>query len=174
LGAISYAFAYAEMLEQTESLGFQPDYVVHATGSGGTQAGLVVGAKALTPNTKVLGISVSEEAESYSQDVYTIAKDTEKALNLDIGLDRGDVHVLDEYLGEGYGILTKDVSETIRKVSLREGIFLDPVYTGKAMTGLFDLIKRDTIKKEDKVVFFHTGGIAALFPNKHKLTSFLT
>jgi D-cysteine desulfhydrase/L-cysteate sulfo-lyase len=76
-------------------------------------------------------------------------------------------------LGEGYGILTKDVSEIMRKVSVKEGIFLDPVYTGKAMTGLADLIDRGTIKKEDKVVFFHTGGIAAIFPNKHKLTSFL-
>jgi D-cysteine desulfhydrase family pyridoxal phosphate-dependent enzyme len=174
LGAISYAFAYAEMLEQTESLGFQPDYVVHATGSGGTQAGLAVGAKALTPDTRVLGISVSEDKETFSQDVYTIAQDTEKALNLDTALDKEkDIHVLDEYLGEGYGIVTKDVSETIRQVSVKEGIFLDPVYTGKAMTGLFDLIKNGTIKKEDKVVFFHTGGTAALFPNKHKLTSFL-
>ncbi len=173
LGAISYAMAYAEMLEQTESLGFHPDYVVHATGSGGTQAGLVVGAKTLTPNTKVLGISVSDDAESFSQDVYTIAKDTEKALDVDIGLDREDIHVLDDYLGEGYGIITKEVSETIRQVSVKEGIFLDPVYTGKAMTGLFDLIKNGTIKREDKVVFFHTGGTAALFPNKHKLTSFL-
>ena len=69
LGAISYAHAYAEMLEQTDSMGFRPDYVIHATGSGGTQAGLAVGAKALTPNTKVLGISVSEDKETFSQEV---------------------------------------------------------------------------------------------------------
>lgn len=174
LGAISYALAYAEMLEQAESLDFQPDYVVHATGSGGTQAGLAVGAKALTPSTKVLGISVSDDKDKFSQDVYTIAKDTEQALDVDIGLDKeADIHVLDEYLGEGYGIITKDISETIRRVSVKEGIFLDPVYTGKAMTGLFDLIKKGAFQKEDKVVFFHTGGTAALFPNKHKLTSFL-
>ncbi len=174
LGAISYAHAYAEMLEQTESLGFHPDYIVHATGSGGTQAGLTVGAKALTPKTKILGISVSEDKETFSQDVYTIADDTVKALNVDIVLSKEeDIHVLDDYLGEGYGILTKDVSETIRQVSVKEGIFLDPVYTGKAMKGLFDLVKNGTIKKEEKVVFFHTGGTAALFPNKHKLTSFL-
>ncbi len=174
LGAISYAQAFAEMIEQTEALGFQPDFVVHATGSGGTQAGLVVGAKALTPDTKVLGISVSDEKDQFSRDVYTIAQETERALGMDIALNReADIHVLDEYLGEGYGIITKDVSETIRRVSVKEGIFLDPVYTGKAMTGLFDLVKKGTIKKEDKVVFFHTGGTAALFPNKHKLTAFL-
>jgi len=173
-GAISYALAYAEMLEQTESMGFQPDYVVHASGSGGTQAGLAVGAKALTPNTRILGISVSEDKETFSQDVFTIAQDTMKALDVDIDLNKeGDIHVLDEYLGEGYGILTKDVSDAIRQVSVKEGIFLDPVYTGKAMTALFDLVKNGAIKKEDKVMFFHTGGTAALFPNKHKLTSFL-
>jgi D-cysteine desulfhydrase family pyridoxal phosphate-dependent enzyme len=174
LGAISYAQAFAEMIEQTESLGFQPDFVVHATGSGGTQAGLVVGAKALTPDTKVLGISVSEEKDQFSRDVYTIAQETEQALDVDIALNKeADIHVLDEYLGEGYGIVTRDVSETIRQVSVKEGIFLDPVYTGKAMTGLFDLIKNGTVKNKDKVVFFHTGGTAALFPNKHKLTSYL-
>jgi D-cysteine desulfhydrase family pyridoxal phosphate-dependent enzyme len=174
LGAISYAQAYAEMLEQTESLGFKPDFVVHATGSGGTQAGLAVGAKALTPDTKVLGISVSDEKETFSQDVYTIALETEKALDLDVSLDKNtDIQVLDEYLGEGYGIVTQDISDAIRRVSISEGIFLDPVYTGKAMTGLFDLIKKGVIDKKDRVVFFHTGGTAALFPNKHKLTSFL-
>jgi len=162
------------MLEQAEFMGFQPDFIVHATGSGGTQAGLVVGAKALTPNTRVLGISVSEDRETLSQDVFTIAQDTVKALNVDIDLNKeGDICVLDEYLGEGYGVITKDVSDAIRQVSVREGIFLDPVYTGKAMTALFDLVQNDTIKKEDKVVFFHTGGTAALFPYKHKLTSFL-
>ncbi|MGD9346320.1 MAG: D-cysteine desulfhydrase family protein [Candidatus Aminicenantes bacterium] len=174
LGAISYAQAYAEMLEQTESLGFQPDYVIHATGSGGTQAGLAIGAKALTPDTKVLGISVSDEKEKFSQDVFTIVQETAKALDLDIALDKeADVHVLDEYLGDGYGIVTKDISDTIRQVSLKEGIFLDPVYTGKAMTGLVDLVEKGAIDKEGRVVFFHTGGTAALFPNKHKLTSFL-
>ena len=174
LGAISYAQAYAEMLEQTEFLGFQPDCVVHATGSGGTQAGLVVGAKALTPNTRVLGISVSDDKETFSRDVFQISQDTEKALDVDIALNKEeDIHVLDDYLGEGYGIITKDVSETIRMVSVKEGILLDPVYTGKAMTGLFDLVRNGTIKRGEKVVFFHTGGTAALFPNKHKLTSFL-
>jgi L-cysteate sulfo-lyase len=174
LGAISYAYAYGEMLGQTVTLGFFPDYVIHATGSGGTQAGLAVGAKALTPDTKVLGISVSEDKDTFSQDVFTIAQDTAKALDVDIDWNRDeDIHVLDEYLGEGYGIVTRDVAETIRQVSVKEGIFLDPVYTGKAMTALFDLVRNGTINKDDKVVFFHTGGTAALFPNKHKLTSFL-
>jgi 1-aminocyclopropane-1-carboxylate deaminase/D-cysteine desulfhydrase-like pyridoxal-dependent ACC family enzyme len=174
LGAIAYALAYAEMLEQTDSLGFRPNYVIHASGSGGTQAGLAVGAKALTPKTKVLGISVSEDKVTFSQEVFTIALDTVKALDLDIPLNEDrDIHVLDEYLGDGYGIITRDVSDVIRQFSVTEGIFLDPVYTGKAMIALIDLVQNGAIKKEDTVVFFHTGGTAALFPNKHKLKSFL-
>jgi L-cysteate sulfo-lyase len=173
LGAISYANAYAELLGQTESLGFQPDIVIHASGSGGTQAGLVVGAKAITPNTKVFGISVSEDKETFGRDILSIAKETASAMGLDTSIHREDILVVDEYLGEGYGIVTKDVSDAIRLVATKEAIFLDPVYTGKAMTALFDLIKHGAVKKEDKVVFFHTGGTAALFPNKHKLTSFL-
>jgi D-cysteine desulfhydrase family pyridoxal phosphate-dependent enzyme len=173
LGAIGYVNAFAEMLEQTECLGFRPDYVVHATGSGGTQAGLVFGAKALSPKTKVLGVSVSEEKESFSKDVLSIAKDTEKAFGLDLSISEDDVIVFDEYLEEGYGVVTESVSDVVRLVSMREGVFLDPVYTGKAMVALFDLVKKEYIPKDAKVVFFHTGGTAALFPNKGKLTSLL-
>lgn len=173
LGAISYVNAFIELLEQTEGMGFVPDYIVHATGSGGTQAGLVVGAKALTDKTRVLGISVSEEKESFGQDVLTIAQDTIKALEMDLSIGKEDIIVLDEYIQEGYGIVTKGVSETIRFVAQKEGIFLDPVYTGKAMMGFIDLIKKDYFKSEDKIVFFHTGGTPALFPNKHLIIQHL-
>lgn len=173
LGAIGYVNAFAEMMAQAEDLGFQPDYVVHATGSGGTQAGLVFGAKAMSPKTKVLGVSVSEEKKVFSKDVLSIAKGTEKALDTDLSIAEEDILVFDEYLEEGYGVITQNVSDIIRLAAMREGLFLDPVYTGKAMVGLADLVRKGTIPKESKVVFFHTGGTAALFPNKEKLTSFL-
>jgi L-cysteate sulfo-lyase len=173
LGAVSYVNAFAEMLEQAEAQGIELDYVIHASGSGGTQAGLVVGAKALTENIKVLGISVSEERESYGEEVLTIAQDTIKALDLDISISKEDIILFDEYIGEGYGIVDKEVSEVIRLVATREAIMLDPVYTGKAMVALVDLAKKGYFKKDDKIVFFHTGGTPALFPNKHKLFNFL-
>lgn len=173
LGAISYVNAFAEMMEQEDVLGLGFDYLVHATGSGGTQAGLAVGAKALSDKTKVLGVSVSEQKDIFQKDVLTIAQDTTKALDLDLLMDEEDITVLDEYIQEGYGIVNKEVSETIRLVAQKEGIFLDPVYTGKAMVGLIDLIKKDYFKKEDKIVFFHTGGTPALFPNKHHFDRFL-
>jgi len=173
LGAISYVNAYVEMVEQAKALGVQADYVVHSTGSGATQAGLVVGAKALTRGAKVLGISVSDDKVTFGKDVLKIVRATEKALKLETQIKADDVIVFDEYIKDGYGIVNKEVADMIRLVFTKEGIVLDPVYTAKAMAGLVDLIKKGYFEKTDKVVFFHTGGTPALFPNKHKLVEFL-
>ncbi len=174
LGAISYVSAFVEMAEQAERQGENVDYVVHASGSGGTQAGLAVGAKALSDKCKVLGVSVSEEKGTYRELVLDIARDTANALELDLEIDEGDIVLFDEYIGEGYGEVNKEVSEAIRQMSIQEGIFLDPVYTGKAMVALVDLVKKGYFHEDDNVVFFHTGGTAALFPNKNKLIKFLS
>lgn len=173
LGAISYVEAFVEMLEQVNSQQVEVDYIVHASGSGSTQAGLVVGAKALEENIKVLGISVSGEKAAYGKDVLAIAQDTVKALQIDVDISEEDIIIFDEYIEEGYGIVNKKVSEAIRLVAIREGIMLDPSYTGKAVVALLDLIKKGYFKKEDKVVLFHTGGTPALFPNKNNLLNFL-
>jgi L-cysteate sulfo-lyase len=173
LGAVSYVEAFAEMLEQAASEGFTPDHVVHATGSGGTQAGLVVGAKALTENCRVLGISVSEPKGPISEDVRRIAGECDEALDLGLRIGPGDVIVNDEYLGSGYGAVDRDVAEVIRLVFQTEGIVLDPVYTAKAMAGLIDLVQKGVFKKTDRVVFFHTGGTPALFPYRRELLGFL-
>ena len=111
LGAISYVKAFVEMVEQTETTGIEIDYVIHASSSTGTQAGLLVGAKALKENVKVLGISVSEEKESLKRDVLTMAQDTIESLYLDLSISKEDVIVFDEYIKEGYGIVNKEVSE---------------------------------------------------------------
>jgi D-cysteine desulfhydrase family pyridoxal phosphate-dependent enzyme len=173
LGAISYVNAFVELLEQAGKQHLDVNYVVHSSGSGGTQGGLAVGAKAIKEDTKVLGISVSEDKEIYGEEVLTIARDTAKALSLDLAMEKKDIIIFDEYIKEGYGILNKEVSEALRFVAVKEGIFLDPVYTGKAMAALIDLVKKGYFKKEDKIVFFHTGGTAALFPNKHNLVKLL-
>jgi len=173
LGAISYVDAFVEVLEQSEELGFEINAILHATGSGSTQAGLAVGAKTLKEDVKVLGISVSDDKESFGKDVLDIAQDTVKALKTEIEMEKEDIIIFDEYIKEGYGVLNKDVAEAVRFMSEKEGIFLDPVYTGKAMAGLMDLVKKDFFKKEDNIIFLHTGGTPALFPNKHKLVDFL-
>ena len=173
LGAVSYLNTFVETMEQCETMGIEIDYIVLASGSGGTQAGLTVGAKAIKDNIKVLGISVSDEKEPYSQDILVIAQDTVKALDFALKIEKEDVIIFDEYIKEGYGIVNKEVSDALRLVAVKEGIFLDPVYTGKAMVALIDLIQKGYFRKEDKIVFLHTGGTPALFPNKHKLGRFL-
>lgn len=173
LGAIAYAEAFVEAVEQAESTGVVFDRLVHATGSGGTQAGLAVAAKALGGRIEVCGISVSENKEVFSRDVLDIAEQTIRVLDLDIAITEEDIHVLDDYLGEGYGLVNQEVAETIRMVAVQEGIFLDPVYTGKAMAGLIDQIRQGRFQREEKILFFHTGGTPALFPNKHRLGEFL-
>jgi 1-aminocyclopropane-1-carboxylate deaminase/D-cysteine desulfhydrase-like pyridoxal-dependent ACC family enzyme len=169
LGAVAYVAAFAEMLEQTRAFGFEPEAVVHSTGSGATQAGLVVGAKVLAPGTKVVGISVSDQKASFARLVLEIVRATEADLGLEAGVREVDVIVLDEYIKDGYGVVNKDVADAIRLVFRREGIVLDPVYTAKAFVGLADLVAKGTFKKSDRVVFFHTGGTPALFPNRKKL-----
>ncbi|HDT12947.1 MAG TPA: D-cysteine desulfhydrase family protein [Candidatus Aminicenantes bacterium] len=173
LGAISYVAAFAEILDGMRGLNLEPDYVVHATGSGGTQAGLVIGAKALAPGCRVLGISVSDPKGPFADDVLEIARATDEALGLGLEVMADDVTVFDEYLGQGYGAVDKAVAETIRLVFQTEGIVLDPVYTAKAMIGLKDLIRTGFFKPADKVVFVHTGGTPALFPHRNEIFNFL-
>lgn len=175
LGAVAYAETYAEMFLQAENLGFTPDYVILASGSGGTQAGLIVGAEALGGATKILGISVSDEKKSFGDLIATIAEDTFAALDLDLDWQKADaVRVYDEYLAEGYGIVNRDVARALRLVAETEGLFIDPVYTGKAMVALIDLIHKGYFRPSDRVVFMHTGGTAALFPNRDPIRRFLS
>jgi len=94
-------------------------------------------------------------------------------LEIETEVKKQDVIVFDEYIKGGYGIVDKELAETLRFAAIQEGIFLDPVYTGKAMVGLMDLIQKGYFKKEDKIAFFHTGGTPAIFPNKHLISNFL-
>lgn len=173
LGAVSYVAAFAEIVNEMRAGGIEPDYIVHSTGSGGTQAGLVVGARALTDGCRVIGISVSDPKGPFSDDVLEIARATDEALGLGLDIRPEDVIVFDEYIGEGYGVVDRGVAETIRLVFQTEGIVLDPVYTAKAMAGLIDLVKTGFFNKTDRIVFVHTGGTPALFPNREKIAGFL-
>jgi len=173
LGAVSYVEAFSELLEQARERGFTPDAVVQSTGSGSTQAGLLVGAKALSPSTRVVGISVSDEKAPFSRDVETIADSLEAALGVRTGFTPEDIIVFDEFIKDGYGVVNREIADVIRLMFRREGIVLDPVYTSKAFAGLVDLVRRGYFRKTDRVVFLHTGGTPALFPNRHKLVELL-
>ena len=173
LSDVGYFAGGRELIEQCRAAGVEPGAVLLATGSGGTQAGLVIGAKALSDRCRVIGISVSDPQGPFAEEVLAIARAADEALGLRLGVEPSDVIVLDKYIRDGYGMVDREVAETIRLVFTREGIVLDPVYTAKAMAGLVDLILTGYFKPTDKVVFFHTGGTPALFPNREKIVEFL-
>ena len=169
LGAVAYANGFRELLGQARDAGVTITHVVHATGSGSTQAGLVVGAKMLAPEVEVIGISTGGSKAAGEANVLAISRETVDAMGLDVTIEPGDVVVHDEYFGEAYGVLNADAVEAIALTARTEGILLDPVYTGKAMTGLLDLIRSGQFQQTDAVVFLHTGGTPALFPYREGL-----
>jgi D-cysteine desulfhydrase len=128
-----------------------------------------VGAKALGSHTKVLGISLSREAAAVKENVAEIATQTARMLDLNMTVSPEEILVLDDYVMEGYGILTEEIADAIKVVARTEGILLDPVYTGKAMAGLIDLSKKGYFRKNESVIFIHTGGTPALFVYKEQL-----
>lgn len=173
LGAMGYVTALIETHNQAEARGVVPDYVVIPTGSGGTQAGLVVAAAALRAGTKIIGISVSGSADAIRRNVARIASETADALGLRLSFSPEDIIVFDDYVGEGYGVLNQPTADAIQRVARGEGILLDPVYTGKAMSGLIDLVETGYFDPDDVVVFIHTGGAPAIFHYGDELLRFI-
>ncbi len=171
IGVLGYVNAMLELLDQANSQRTKIDYVLTACGTGGTQAGLILGAKALNADIKVLGVAISPADDI--EVAVPLVKETAKLLNIDLGLNPEEAKVFNEYVGEGYGAIHKDVVDAIKLVAEKEGIFLDPVYTGKAMAGLIDLVKKGYFTKRDTVVFLHTGGTPALFAYKAPIKSIM-
>jgi D-cysteine desulfhydrase len=169
LGAVGYVAAMEELILQLRDLRLSADAIVFASGSGGTQAGLIVGSKALGFEGRVLGISVAWTQEVLRATVNELVPQTAQLLGLQLSFDQADVVVCDEYLGGGYGVLGDLERDAIRLIARREGILLDPVYTGRAMGGLLDLIRKGVFTPEDTVVFWHTGGTSALFAYSEEL-----
>jgi D-cysteine desulfhydrase len=167
VGTAAYALAFAELWDQLERMaecaGLLFDRIVFASSSGGTQAGLIVGAKACGYQGQVLGISVDKTGGHLREIVGSLLAPTAAHLGLDLSFSPDDVLVDDRHIGGGYAVLTAAERDAIRLVAELEGILLDPVYTGKAMAGLLDLIRRGEIGTSEKVLFWHTGGIPALF-----------
>lgn len=172
-GGIAYLDFFYELIEQCRELGIEPDWIVHATGSGSTQAGLIAGSKLMDSKVKILGISVSDKKEEFEGIIKKILENIENYIQIELPLKDEDLKVIDEYIGDGYGILNKEIVDCIRSIAEKDGIFLDPVYTGKAMSGLLDLINKGYIKKDEKVIFIHTGGLPALFSYEEKFQKFI-
>jgi L-cysteate sulfo-lyase len=169
-GALGYAAVALELLAQVNEIGLRIDRVVHATGSAGTQAGLVAGFAALNAGIRVLGIGVRNPRDKQEANVHKLAEATAAKLGLKDGIARESVEANCDYVGAGYGIPTDGMAEAVMLLARTEGIFLDPVYSGKAMAGLIDLIRRGMFRVDENVVFVHTGGQVGLFAYKDFLT----
>ena len=170
LGATGYVYAMQEFCQQTEEMGLNLDFIVFASSSGGTQAGLVLGSIAYGFRGSVLGISVDHPAGVLNTQVSALATATATHLGLGSVQIAGNVHVNDDYVGGGYGKMGAEDREAIELVAQMEGVLLDPVYTGRAMAGLIDLIRWGAFTRGQKVLFWHTGGMPALFAYADKLS----
>jgi len=163
VGATGYVAAMEELMEQARQMDLRLDRIVFASSSGGTQAGLVVGAKATGYSDQVLGISVDEKCEDLQALVAQLATATATHLKLGLKFAPGEIAVNADYLGAGYGVLGAPEREAIRLAAEMEGLLLDPVYTGRAFAGMIDLIRKGEIRRDESVLFWHTGGTPALF-----------
>lgn len=163
LGCASYILAVGELLDQLKAASVTPDWIFITTGSCGTHAGVLSGKKYFNSSIPIYGISVSRSKAECLQRIPILVQKTADLLEHPLPLEAGDVIVNADYLGPGYSIITPAAREAIYKVAQLEGIFLDPVYTGKTMAGLFDLVERGEIKHSSTIVFWHTGGTPGIF-----------
>lgn len=169
LDAVAYVNCMLEICEQLENMDLKPD-CLYVASADTTQAGLVLGAKYLGFDFPIVGINPLDKiwGEDVPPLVAKIASMAAKILDLDIQIKASEVISYSDYVGRGYGQVTQEGIEAIKLVAEKEGIFLDPVYTGKGMSGLIDHIRQGKIKRGEKIIFLHTGGFPALFPYSEK------
>ena len=169
-GAYGYAHCALELQTQAAQLGIGPiDWVVCATGSAGTQAGLLAGHALLDNPPKLLGVSVRAAEAQQRHTVHQLAQKTLARLDETKTITMDDVLVDDRFVGPGYGQLSADTIAAIQLLARTEGALLDPVYSGKGFAGLIARIREGAFAEDDTVVFLHTGGAAALFAYHDKL-----
>jgi L-cysteate sulfo-lyase len=163
IGSLGYVRCAMEILQQLEEQKIHIDQIVLATGSAGTQAGLLAGLIAAQSTIPVLGITVSRSGEAQQALVDSLLREILTDLGLDSALAEGRVHANGNYYGTGYGIPTAAMIAAVKQTAQLEGVLLDPVYTGKAMAGLLDLCAQGAVAQGSRQLFLHTGGSQGLF-----------
>lgn len=163
IGATGYVACAEEIIAQSFDKGLNLDYVVTTSGSAGTHAGLVTGFYANNTNIPVIGINISRKKSVQEELVYGLVERTAARLGIKQAIPREAVVCYEEYVGPGYSLPTPEMIDAVKLVAATEGILLDPVYTGKAMAGLIGLIRQKHFKKDENVLFVHTGGSPALY-----------
>lgn len=171
LGAMGYVNAIKEMAEQYKAAGdVPPDYIVAPVGSGGTLAGMHIGCSQYWPETRVIGIAVTGSAVPFSERIAVMANAGADLLDLDRRWTAENIDIVNDYIGPGYSIPSKEGNAAIKLAASKEGMFLDPVYTGKAFAGIMGCVEAGRIEKAASVLFVHCGGSPALFPFANMLT----
>jgi L-cysteate sulfo-lyase len=163
VGALGYVGCALEMLEQFEAQHLAVDQIITATGSAGTQGGLIVGLKAMQSEIPLLGIGVSAAQDVQEEKVFKLACDTAEHVGKPGVVHRNDVVANCDYIGAGYGVPTDSMNEAVMLLARLEGLLFDPVYSGKALAGMIDMIRTGRFDDARNIVFLHTGGSAALF-----------
>ncbi len=164
LGAAGYVAAVEELAEQLDTRNITVDRIVFASGSAGTHAGILLGVRALGLKARAEGVCDGANADEVLEKVKILTSKTIELLGLDIQLTDED-YVLHGNLGQsGYGVITEAEREAIHLLARTEGIIVDPVYTGRALAGLIDLVRQGVFGQDETVLFWHTGGVAGLFP----------
>jgi len=167
-GAMGYTFAMEELMTQLADLrGGGLDWIVFGTSSGGTHAGIVLGQRLFKFKGKALGISIDESVAQLKANVSALATQASEKLGERIEFIGDDVLATDDYCQAGYGVFGEGEREAIKLFASAEGLLLDPVYTGRAAAGMIDLIRKGILKKDETVLFWHTGGQPALFADKY-------
>jgi D-cysteine desulfhydrase family pyridoxal phosphate-dependent enzyme len=172
VGALGYAYAMRELMEQGSrgeagGTGVVPDWIVFGTSSGGTHAGMTLGKRLFGYPGTILGISIDEDESWLRTHVSALASDASELVGPRIDFRSSDVDAMDAYCKAGYGVLTDSEREAISLFARHEGLLLDPVYTGRAAAGMIDLIRKGYFRKDDTVLFWHTGGQSALFADRY-------
>ena len=163
IGALGYVNCALELINQATERGLVIDHLVTATGSAGTQGGLIVGLQAMNAGIPLLGIGVNAARDEQEQKVFDLACETADYIGVPGVVAREDVVANCDYVGDGYGIPTDAMNEAVMLLARLEGLLFDPVYSGKALAGLIDLVRSGHFSAADNIVFLHTGGSAALF-----------
>jgi D-cysteine desulfhydrase len=177
LGALGYVRATEELVNDianTMGGAHQPCTIISAAGSGGTGAGLILGAKIFNVNARIVGINVCDDRNHFIREIGTICENAIADYQLDIDFDRErDIEIVDGYVGRGYTLSQPEELKLLKEVAQTEGIFLDPVYTGKAFYGMIEELKRDSKCFGERIIFIHTGGIFGLFQKANELEPYL-
>lgn len=164
IGCFGYYTAMEEIIEQERKLSTGFDCIVLAVGSGGTYSGLWLANKLHNHSADIYGINVAGDAEYFKARIPEILEDSMKYMGISMPVSKEEINIIDGYVGRGYALSRPEELRFIRDLSRLEGIILDPVYTGKAMYGLTEEIKKGTFNKYKNILFIHTGGLFGLFP----------